>query len=123
MAMGMVEQPPLNDAELSMLESFLDSQDDREGAMPLSAAHGFLTAVISGPELVMPSEWMSVIWGYPEFEDEGQALEVKRIPQGGALTWIARGDGCLARRVDAHVQVAPREGLEDANPREGVPRA
>ena len=66
-------QPALRDAELSALEMFLDEQAERGDAMPLSVAHGFLTAVISGPELIVPSEWMPVIWGHPEFEDEEQA--------------------------------------------------
>ncbi len=67
------DPPALSGAELRALETFLDEQAERGSAMPLSVAHGFLTAVISGPELVMPSEWMPVIWGDPEFEDEQQA--------------------------------------------------
>ncbi len=40
--------------------------------------HGFLTAVVSGPEMVMPSEWFPVIFGSdgPSFTDRDQAERI-----------------------------------------------
>ena len=46
--------------------------------MQLSDLDGFLTAVAIGPELIVPSEWLPVIWGEgePEFESAEEAQGV-----------------------------------------------
>src|SRR3984957_16629217 len=52
--------------------------------MGLSDLDGFLTAVVIGPELIMPSEWLPVIWGEeePEFESTAQAEEIISLIMG-----------------------------------------
>jgi uncharacterized protein len=67
---------PLNQGELGLLEEFLESDACEDETMTLSQAQGFLTAVVSGPDMIMPSEWMPQIWGHPDFETEAQAQEV-----------------------------------------------
>ena len=67
---------PLNQGELGVLEAFLESEACDDETMTLSQAQGFLTAVVSGPDLVMPSEWMPQIWGHPEFDTEAQAQKM-----------------------------------------------
>jgi len=46
--------------------------------MPLSDLDGFLTGIAIGPELVMPSEWLEVIWGgeEPDYADLAEAQAV-----------------------------------------------
>ena len=46
--------------------------------MGLSDLDGFLTGVVVGPELIMPSEWTRVIWGGegPDFESMDEALAI-----------------------------------------------
>ena len=46
--------------------------------MGLSDLDGFLTGIVVGPELIMPSEWLPIIWGNdsPNFKDERQALSM-----------------------------------------------
>jgi uncharacterized protein len=61
------------------LRRFLECDAAPETAMTLEQLHGFFTALISGPELVMPSEYLPAIWGDddgPEYESLEDAQEV-----------------------------------------------
>lgn len=51
------------DVDLDELDAFLLSDRAPEDRMQLSDLDGFLTGIAIGPELIMPSEWMPVIWG------------------------------------------------------------
>jgi len=53
---------PLSPAQLRELETFLDSDDVPESAMDLSTLEGFLTAIVIGPQIVMPSQWLPWVW-------------------------------------------------------------
>jgi uncharacterized protein len=73
--------PPHPDAgslDFEELDNFLMSDRAPEECMQLSDLDGFLTAVAIGPELIMPSEWLPVIWGKgePEFESAEEAQGV-----------------------------------------------
>ena len=52
--------------DLDDLDAFLASDRVPETCMQLSELDGFLTAIAIGPELIMPSEWLPVIWGEGE---------------------------------------------------------
>ena len=65
---------PLADAEMDELDAILMSSSD-DTALELSGLHGFLTAIVSGPETVMPSEWLPIVFGergFHEFETREQ---------------------------------------------------
>jgi uncharacterized protein len=49
-----------------------------DDSMGLSDLDGFLTGVVVGPELIMPSEWLPVIWGgaEPAFETQEEMRTV-----------------------------------------------
>jgi uncharacterized protein len=49
--------------DLDALDAFPLSDRAPEGSMGLSDLDGFLTGVAVGPELIMPSEWLPVVWG------------------------------------------------------------
>lgn len=65
---------PLNEEEYEELDEFLLSLECEEGIICVSELDGFFTAVISGPDMIVPSEWLPVIWGghdqSPEWESE-----------------------------------------------------
>jgi uncharacterized protein len=67
---------PLTQPELLRLERFLRSGDSGDGAMTLSHAHGFLTAIVSGPESFEAEEWIRLIFDEPVFSDAAQVQDI-----------------------------------------------
>lgn len=75
---------PLNEAELDELEELLlslgeqieeEKGEEADSVLCLSELDGFFTALISGPDAVLPSEWLPALWGgeSPVYADEKQA--------------------------------------------------
>jgi uncharacterized protein len=56
--------------DLDALDDYLMSDHAPDDSMGLSDLDGFLTGVVIGPKLILPTEWLPVIWGgeEPEFE-------------------------------------------------------
>lgn len=70
-----------SDAIANLIEAlarFLASPEAPAGSLSLPALDGYLTAIAIGPELVLPSEWMSGLWGGdgPIFADGAQAQTI-----------------------------------------------
>lgn len=59
----MIPKNTISQAGLKELEEFLLSDKTPDDCMDISMLHGFLTSLVIGPETVMPSEWLSEIWG------------------------------------------------------------
>ena len=57
---------PLSDAEIDELSEFLISDEIPEECMDISMLDGFLTALVIGPETIMPSRWLPVVLGETE---------------------------------------------------------
>lgn len=53
-------------ADIEKLDTYLSSDQSPEDCMQLSDLDGFLTGIVCSPELIPPSEWLSVIWGNDE---------------------------------------------------------
>jgi uncharacterized protein len=68
----------LDQVDLEALDRFLMSDRSPPNSMMLSDLDGFLTGIAIGPELVLPSEWLPLVWGdeAPEFADESEAKAV-----------------------------------------------
>ena len=64
--------------KLQELDDFLLSDAISDDAMLLSELDGFFAGLVVSPALIMPSEWMPVVWGdaEPVFESEQQAQTV-----------------------------------------------
>jgi uncharacterized protein len=58
----MVGDDDLTSAEWDELEAILMAHGNDE-SLETSSLHGFLTAIVSGPEPVLPSEWLPAMWG------------------------------------------------------------
>jgi uncharacterized protein len=67
---------PLAQADLARLDRFRHTAACGEAAMGLSYAHGFLTAVASGPEQLEPAEWLRLMFDDPVFERGEDAREM-----------------------------------------------
>ena len=70
----------LSDAELERLEDLLGSEIFHGDAMALDELQGFLCAILSGPESIMPSQWLPVALGKsPRYESDEQAEDALRL--------------------------------------------
>ncbi len=67
---------PLSDAEIEHLEDLLASPVFAKQAMGLDEMQGFLAAVVSGPETVLPTLWMPAVLGNPQYESIAQEKEI-----------------------------------------------
>ena len=73
---------PLSDNELDELEGFLASDLVPQDCMDLEMLDGFLTAIVSGPDSVQPSEWLPQVWSdaarssNPVFANNEQAQHI-----------------------------------------------
>ncbi|HEU4376878.1 MAG TPA: YecA family protein, partial [Telluria sp.] len=54
---------PLSEKEFNELDQFLLSDRSSDDAMTMDTLHGFLTAIMIGPETIMPAEWLPKVWG------------------------------------------------------------
>ncbi|MFQ6614423.1 MAG: UPF0149 family protein, partial [Fidelibacterota bacterium] len=65
----MIQFDTFNDADQQALESFLDSDRTPVNCMDISMLHGFFTSLVIGPETVMPSDWLPMIWQETEGDE------------------------------------------------------
>jgi uncharacterized protein len=72
---------PLNEREMEQLEEFLANRvDDNEsieldeGIVDISALDGYLTAIVSGPVMIQPVQWLAGMWGdfEPHWKNENE---------------------------------------------------
>jgi uncharacterized protein len=76
----------LNHEELERLDLFLLERIDQdaysegmdEGIFNISELDGLFTAIVSGPTLIAPSQWLPVVWGdfEPEWKSEKESEEI-----------------------------------------------
>lgn len=65
---------PLSDAQLDRLQELLEASGSGK-AMNMERLDGFLSALITGPDLVMPSEYLPLVWGGESADESSFASE------------------------------------------------
>jgi uncharacterized protein len=85
-----IESGPLSDREIEELNAFLLAEDGLENPMDFYTFDGFICAVLSGPNVIMPSEWLRWVWDEedgeqtPEFSTKKQAARILSLLIGHA---------------------------------------
>jgi uncharacterized protein len=85
-----IESGPLTYREIGELDGFLMAEDGLENPMDFYTFDGFICAVVSGPNTIMPSEWLRWVWDQergeqpPEFRSEKQAKRILSLLIGHA---------------------------------------
>lgn len=84
-----VSNEPLSEVEIDWLEEFLINRIDEdtntddldEGIFCLSELDGLFTAVVSGPVMLPPSQWLPQVWGdfEPTYESEEEFGKVMSL--------------------------------------------
>ncbi|NIM21720.1 MAG: UPF0149 family protein [Candidatus Latescibacteria bacterium] len=69
---------PLSDADVERLRAILESGRGGENCMTIEAVDGLFACLICSPEIVMPSQWMPVVWDgeSPEYQSLEEANEI-----------------------------------------------
>jgi uncharacterized protein len=93
---------PLSDEEFDELDDFLLSDRCAEDAMTMDTLHGFLTALVIGPQEVLMAEWLPRVWGSkpedtPKFKTPKEAERITGL--------IARS----MNEIAITLEVAPKE--------------
>jgi len=91
---GVVAQP-LSDAEIGQLDELLTSESTPEGAMDIAMMDGFMSALASGPTMMMPSSMLRWIWdadGGEQSPTFASATESKHIVELIIRYWNSVND-------------------------------
>lgn len=90
---------PLSNDEMDELDHFLMSDATSDEAMMLDCLDGFLTAIVSGPVMLIPSEWLPHVWGpteqdAPTFDTLEQAERITDLimRQLNGIIWSLQQD-------------------------------
>ena len=93
---------PLSDKEFDELDDFLLSDRCAEDSMTMDTLHGYLTALVIGPEQVLLGEWLPHVWG-PSLKDAPKFKSDKEYEKIVGL--IAR----YMNEIAITLEVAPKE--------------
>lgn len=88
----------LNDFLLERIDDNADTKDNDEGIFCIAQLDGFLAAVVSGPAMIAPSQWLPAVWGdfEPVWESDRAFEEIFtlmiRIMNSNAVTLMEYPD-------------------------------
>ncbi len=99
----------MNDEQLERLEDFLLAHLE-DGTMPLDVVQGYLTAILSGPQMIMPGQWLPHVLGRVDFSSESEAREIMDLVMSlYNLTLAELENGTYAPMI-----LSMEDGYEDA---------
>jgi uncharacterized protein len=101
---------PLSDQDLEHLDTLLETFAVPRDGMSLEMLDGFLSALVVGPELVMPSEYLPLVWnGEPEWASITEAERAMRLVMGLWNDIVGRLQISLddENDVDSHAAAMP----------------
>ena len=77
----MIGASEFTDEMIGELDAFLLSDQAPDDCLQISELDGFLTGIVVSPDLIMPSDWMPIVWqgGEPKFSDLPQAERIMGI--------------------------------------------
>ena len=73
-------QTGLSDSEVDELAEFLERRAFPRGGMEISMLDGYLTSIVSGPEVIAPSEWLADVWSDSTADSADPVFEAKHKP-------------------------------------------
>src|SRR4249920_3793988 len=85
-----IQNGPLSNEEIEELNAFLLADDGLEDPMDFFTFDGFICAVLSAPNTILPSEWLQWVWDQkegeqpPEFTSEKHAKHILSLLIGHA---------------------------------------
>jgi uncharacterized protein len=93
---------PLSDKEFKELDQFLLSDRCAEDGMTMDTLHGYLTALVIGPQEILLAEWLPRVWGAsaqdaPKFKSDKEGERIVAL--------IAR----FMNEIAITFEVAPKE--------------
>src|SRR3990172_2677727 len=81
-----------SEAEFDQIDRFLldrvdddeDTEGKDEGGLDVSELDGFFTAIVSGPVMIPPSQWLPAVWGdfEPVWESKKDFEKIFSLPLG-----------------------------------------
>ena len=77
--------PPawLDDAQIQQLAELLEQRAVPFKGFNLEALDGFVSALVVGPDIVLPSEWQPSVWGMPpRWDNEEEVVAVQALLMG-----------------------------------------
>ena len=107
----------MTQAQLKNLSSLLTKLDKQ--SMPIPTLHGYLSAIVIGPELIQPSEWLPFVFNQegekPEFDSMDDANQVIGTIMNFYNSIIQDLD---ADRYKPIFTISQRSNSNDADPKE-----
>lgn len=93
---------PLSDKEFNELDQFLLSDRCADDGMTMDSLHGYLTALVIGPQEVLMQEWLPLVWG--SFAEKGPNFKTEKEAQR-----IVGLIGRFMNEIAMTFEVAPKE--------------
>jgi yecA family protein len=94
--------PPFTESHATLLRTFLSSPQRPTGTMTYPQLAGFLFSIANGPELILPSEWMPMV-----FNDRSAGYKTQHEAEGVTQAMMALYNDCARERTEESASLPP----------------